>query len=98
MGGRVGLILALTEPQLIDKLVCVDTTPINTQISLDRWQTLRDACRLLKDMELQLRQTEGIARSMMADKVRLHSVTCIRSSVGTSITKLRLCNENYFLT
>ena len=27
MGGRVGMILALTQPQLFDKLICVDSTP-----------------------------------------------------------------------
>ena len=27
MGGRVGMILALTRPQLFDKLICVDSTP-----------------------------------------------------------------------
>ena len=27
MGGRVGMILALTQPQLFDKIICVDSTP-----------------------------------------------------------------------
>ena len=27
MGGRVGIILALTQPHLFDKLICVDSTP-----------------------------------------------------------------------
>ena len=27
MGGRVGMILALTQPKLFDKLICVDSTP-----------------------------------------------------------------------
>ena len=36
MGGRVGMILALTHPGLIDKLVVVDATPVNTPLSLER--------------------------------------------------------------
>jgi pimeloyl-ACP methyl ester carboxylesterase len=51
MGGRVGMILALTQPQVINKLVCVDATPVNTTVSIERWKTLGDACRLLKEME-----------------------------------------------
>ena len=27
MGGRVGMILALTRPNLFDRLICVDSTP-----------------------------------------------------------------------
>ena len=36
MGGRVGMILALTQPELVDKLVVVDSTPVNTPLSLER--------------------------------------------------------------
>lgn len=65
-----GMILALTQPQLIDKLICVDATPFDSEISINRWRTLRQACRLLEKMEHQLRSVQGIERSSLADKVR----------------------------
>jgi pimeloyl-ACP methyl ester carboxylesterase len=69
MGGRIGMILALTQPQLIDKLVCVDATPKNTESSVTRWRQLREACSTLKAMEAKLRQQNGVQRGLMADKV-----------------------------
>lgn len=71
MGGRVGMILALTQPQMIDKLVCVDATPVNSTVSVDRWQALGEACKLLKTIEPELRKEQGVARAILADKVVL---------------------------
>ena len=34
MGGRVGMILALTQPHLFDKLICVDSTPRQVSMQL----------------------------------------------------------------
>jgi len=70
MGGRVGMILALTQPQLINKLICVDATPVNSPISVERWKTLAEAIRLLKTMEPELRKEKGVCRTILADKVR----------------------------
>ncbi len=70
MGGRVGMILALTQPQLVDRLICVDSTPVNTPVSVDRWATLGRACRKLKKIESQIWEKEGIARAMMAEEVK----------------------------
>ena len=41
------MILALTQPQLMERLVVVDSTPLNTPVSIDRWDTLVKACRQL---------------------------------------------------
>ncbi len=68
MGGRVGMMLALTQPQLVDKLVCVDATPRNTESSVKRWQQLREACATLKAMEAGLRELTGLQRSLATDK------------------------------
>eukprot|EP00094_Tigriopus_californicus_P013905 TCALIF_13458-PA protein Name:"Similar to abhd11 Alpha/beta hydrolase domain-containing protein 11 (Danio rerio)" AED:0.02 eAED:0.02 QI:2/1/0.75/1/0.66/1/4/0/385 len=68
MGGRIGMILALTQPQLIDKLVCVDATPFDSEISINRWRTLRQACAHLQNLEHELRSVHGIERSSLADK------------------------------
>ena len=35
MGGRVGMILALSQPHLFDKLICVDSTPRQVPILLN---------------------------------------------------------------
>ncbi len=69
MGGRVGMILALTQPQLIEKLICVDSTPVNTPSSLDRWDTLVRACSELKVVEDALREKSGVYRAMYADEI-----------------------------
>ena len=68
MGGRIGMVLALTRPDLVDKLICVDATPKNTQTSLDRWRRLQEACKVLKAIEGQLRSEHGVSRRLLADK------------------------------
>ncbi len=69
MGGRVGMILALTQPQLIEKLICVDSTPVNTPSSIDWWDTLVRACSELKVVEEALKEKSGIYRAMYADEI-----------------------------
>lgn len=68
MGGRVGMILALSQPHLFDKLICVDSTPRNTEASNVRWKTLREACAVLKALESQLRELSPVQRQRLADK------------------------------
>ena len=67
----MGMILALTQPQLINKLICVDATPVTSPVSLERWRTLKQACELLRTMETDLRNEEGVSRVIMADKVNM---------------------------
>jgi len=61
-GGRVAMLTALNRPELVDRLVVVSSSPLNTQESLDRWLKNREACLVLA----QLLQRNGSldARSM----------------------------------
>jgi len=49
-GGRMAMYTALTMPQLVDRLVVVSSSPLNTQNSLDRWLRYRKACYVLTDL------------------------------------------------
>jgi len=44
MGGQVSMLTALMKPELVDKLVVVSSSPINTPSSLSRWEKFREAC------------------------------------------------------
>jgi len=44
LGGRIGMYTALTRPDLVDKLIVVSASPLNSQPSLDHWEKIRQAC------------------------------------------------------
>lgn len=67
-GGRIGLLLAMMRPELIDKLVVVDSSPFVNKNSIQRWGLLRKACGLLKAIEPELKDCTGLTRRTLADK------------------------------
>lgn len=67
-GGRIGLLLAMMRPELIDKLVVVDSSPFVNKNSIQRWGLLREACGLLKAIEPELKDCSGLTRKTLADK------------------------------
>jgi len=67
-GGRIGMILALTQPQLVDKLIVVDTSVLVNEKCRERWTNLRRACFVLLDIEDQLREAHGYERMNIASK------------------------------
>lgn len=46
-GGRVSMLTALTKPHLVDRLVVVSSSPMNTITSLARWDRYREACYIV---------------------------------------------------
>lgn len=46
-GGRVAMMTALTNPDLVDRLVVVSSSPMNTTSSQDRWERHRQACYII---------------------------------------------------
>jgi len=71
-GGRVGMMLALMYPKLLDKLVVVDTTPLSVQDSAFRYNLILRATAVLKNMEPELRQCHGYNRGLAAEKAIEH--------------------------
>lgn len=69
MGGRIGIRLALTRPQVVDKLIVVDSSVLVNENSKRRWSSLRQACVALKKIEPQLKQAQGYERLQIANKV-----------------------------
>lgn len=67
-GGRIGLLLAMMRPELIDKLVVVDSSPFVNKKSIQRWANLRESCARLKAVESELKECTGLARRTLADK------------------------------
>jgi len=54
-GGRVAMMTALTRPELVDRLILVSTSPINTPSSLARWEGYRQACYVVKTLVMGLK-------------------------------------------
>lgn len=46
-GGRVAMMTALTKPDLVDRLVVVSSSPLNTSTTLARWERNREACYIV---------------------------------------------------
>ena len=70
MGGRVGILLALMNPQILRKLVIVDSSVIVNDNTRRLWTSLRQACASLMNIEEQLKQAQGYERLSLANKVR----------------------------
>lgn len=71
MGGRIGILLALMQPQLIDKLIIVDSSVLVNENSRRRWSALRQACSSLVKIEDRLKEAKGYERITLANKVSL---------------------------
>jgi len=57
-GGRVSMLTALTRPHLVDRLVVVSSSPINTTNSLAKWERFREACYIVNTI-LRSHKTRG---------------------------------------
>jgi len=68
LGGRIGMILALTQPQLVNKLIVVDASVLVNEKCRERWLNLRRACFVLLDIESQIREAHGYERMNIASK------------------------------
>jgi len=68
MGGRIGILLALTQPQLIDRMIVVDSSVIVNENSRRRWSALRQACSSLMKIEDKLNAAHGWDRLAIANK------------------------------
>jgi abhydrolase domain-containing protein 11 len=68
MGGRIGILLALMQPQLVDKLVVVDSSVVVNENSRRRWSHLRQACSSLMKIEHRLKLEQGYERLKIANK------------------------------
>jgi len=68
MGGRIGILLALTQPQLIDRLIIVDSSVVINDNTRRRWSALRQACSSLLKIEDKLKNSHGYERLAIANK------------------------------
>jgi len=68
MGGRVGILLALMQPKLLDKLILVDSSNLFNQNSRRHYSALREACFSLVEIEDRLRTVNGSERLNLASK------------------------------
>lgn len=66
-GGRVAMMTALTKPHLVDRLVVVSGSPMNTTTSLARWDRYREACYIVNTILASYGKTafkSGMSHSM----------------------------------
>merc|ERR1712096_378945 len=49
-GGRVAMTTALTKPDLVDKLIVVGSSPLNTTSTLEKWERYRQACYIVNTL------------------------------------------------
>lgn len=50
IGGRIGMYTALTRPDLVDKLVCVASSPLNSVRVFEKWEQIRQACYVIQTL------------------------------------------------
>jgi len=68
MGGRIGMLLALTQPYKIDKLIIVDTSVLVNEHCQQTWKNLRRACLTLLELGSTIREAQGYERLNIASK------------------------------
>lgn len=75
LGGRIGMLLALMQPHLVNKLIIVDTSTVVNEHCLQRWRSLNRACLTLLELESTIREAHGYERMNIASKAIEHIVT-----------------------
>jgi pimeloyl-ACP methyl ester carboxylesterase len=75
MGGRIGILMALMQPQIVDKLIVVDSSVVVNDNSRRRWSALRQACSALVKIEARLKKAIGYERLNIANKVEYYNNT-----------------------
>jgi len=69
-GGRVAMTTALTKPDLVDKLIVVGSSPLNTTSTLEKWERYRQACYIVNTLLASHNKTtpiNGIVSSVEGD-------------------------------
>jgi len=72
IGGRIGMMIAMLYPEILDKLIVVDSTPLMSDKSQQRYSQLREAAQMLKTVEPELLKCEGYKRSLAAEQAIEH--------------------------
>lgn len=75
LGGRIGMMVAMLYPEILDKLIVVDSTPLMNEKSQQRYAQIREAAITLKNMEPELRDCHGYKRSLAAEQAIQHIVS-----------------------
>jgi len=103
-GGRLAMMTALTKPELVDRLVVVATSPLNTKASVARWETSRQACYIVNSMVKSWAEREGRNESEVGGvKFKLELDSALKSVLPDSaqrallISNLGKVNLNAFL-
>jgi len=94
-GGRIGMMLALLYPKVVDRLVVVDTNPLKGK-SMGNSPFLH-ATAVLKNMEPELRQCQGFSRSLKAEKAIEHILKDTRDR-AVVLSNLIQSNESWSST
>jgi len=74
IGGRIGMMIAMLYPEMLDQLIVVDSTPLMSIKSQQRYSQLREAAAMLKSVEPELRKCEGYKRSLAAEQAIEHII------------------------
>jgi len=74
IGGRIGMMIAMLYPEMLDQLIVVDSTPLMSIKSQQRYSQLQEAAAMLKSVEPELRKCEGYKRSLAAEQAIEHII------------------------
>nr|ACO15648.1 Abhydrolase domain-containing protein 11 [Caligus clemensi] len=70
MGGRVGMLMALRQPSLLDKLIVINSTPLNHMSIMQRVERIKMAGQIMETCKYDIESAEGIvAKKSVADKI-----------------------------
>jgi len=99
-GGRVSMLTALTKPNLVDRLVVVSSSPMNTTTSLARWDRYREACyivnTILRSHNMQMEEAR-VELTLEVDNA-LKGTLKNRSERALFLSNLGKINTEAFLT
>jgi len=97
-GGRVGMLTALTTPQLVDRLVVVSSSPMNTTTSLARWDRFREACYIVNTIlrSHSMHEEAGVELTLEVDSA-LKDTLVDRAERALFLSNLGKINTEAFL-
>merc|ERR1712241_248278 len=78
-------------PEILDKLIVVDSTPLMSAKAQDRYSQLREATSMLKNVEPELRKCQGYKRNLAAEQAIEH---ILKDKRDVSVLLSNLVNDS----
>jgi len=78
LGGRIGMYTALVRPDLIDRLVVVSSSPVNTDARFQEWQNLIQSFYVIQTLKANFDSKKPVADLLLSQEFKLEATKALQ--------------------